>query len=186
VAVANCNHEVAVEGVVFIDPAQHESADRSTFDRDHPNDIGTTMFWAMRSLIRLQQHMTSVLERELRKHFEMNLTDFLMLKTLQMSDEGTRLLSRVAWHLLVHATTVTIATDRLEARGLLYRHAHPRDRRATCVTITEEGRFLVDSATDKLNSCGFGMPGTDAATARLLVEMLAPVRRTAGDLDRSH
>ncbi|MGV9862575.1 MarR family winged helix-turn-helix transcriptional regulator [Rhodococcus koreensis] len=180
------NLEVAVKEVVSAAPAQPETVDWLTFARDHRDDGNTTMFMAMRSVMRLQQHVTSVLERELKEHFGMNLTDFLMLKTLQMSDDGTRLLSRVAWHLLVHATTVTIATDRLEARGLLYRHTHPRDRRARCVTITEEGRAVVDSATEKLSGCGFGMTGLDAGTARTLVELLAPVRRSAGDLDRSH
>ena len=183
---ADHNPDVATEALTPAAPAQPESVDWLTFAREHHEGATTIMFVAMRSIMRLQQHMTSVLEHELKEHFEMNLTDYLMLKTLQMSDEGTRLLSRVAWHLLVHATTVTIATDRLEARGLLYRHAHPRDRRATCVTITEQGKAVVDSATEMLGRCGFGMPGLDADTARVLVELLAPVRRTAGDLDRSH
>jgi DNA-binding MarR family transcriptional regulator len=143
-------------------------------------------FLAMSSVLRLHQLMTSMLERELKQKFELNLTDYLMLKTLQMSDTGTRLLSRVAWHLLVHATTVTIATDRLESRGLLERHAHPRDRRATCVTITEEGRRVVDEATSALEGNCFGMPGLTPERARVLVELVAPIRKFAGDVDRAH
>ncbi|RZL85041.1 MAG: MarR family transcriptional regulator [Rhodococcus sp. (in: high G+C Gram-positive bacteria)] len=143
-------------------------------------------FLGMSSVLRLHQLMTSVLERELKKGFEMSLTDYLMLKTLQLSDTGTRLLSRVAWHLLVHATTVTIATDRLEARGLLTRQAHPNDRRATLVTITDEGRALVDEATAALSVVDFGLPGLTQDQAEALVEIVAPIRKAAGDLDRAH
>lgn len=143
-------------------------------------------FLAMSSVLRLHQLMTSVLEQELKKGFEMSLTDYLMLKTLQLSDTGTRLLSRVAWHLLVHATTVTIATDRLEARGLLTRQPHPKDRRATLVTITSEGRALVDEATAALGKADFGLPGLTPDQAEALVGIVAPIRKAAGDLDRAH
>lgn len=143
-------------------------------------------FLAMSSVLRLHQLMTSMLEQNLKQSFSLNLTDYLMLKTLQMSDTGTRLLSRVAWHLLVHATTVTLAADRLESRGLLIRRAHPRDRRATCVSITDEGHRLVDEATSALKESGFGMPGLSPEQARVLVELMAPIRKTAGDVDRTH
>ncbi|AII10929.1 MarR family winged helix-turn-helix transcriptional regulator [Rhodococcus opacus] len=148
---------------------------------DDPNP-----FLAMSSLMRTHQLMTSAIDTKLKKEFELSLTDYLMLKTLQLSDTGTRLLSRVAWHLLVHATTVTIATDRLENRGLLNRHAHPKDRRATYVTITDEGRRLVDTATAGLRDISYGLPGLDPVTAKALVDLLAPIRKAAGDLDRAH
>jgi DNA-binding MarR family transcriptional regulator len=153
---------------------------------EQQSDADPYPFLAMSSVLRLHQLMTSVLEQELKQGFEMSLTDYLMLKTLQMSDTGTRLLSRVAWHLLVHATTVTIATDRLEGRGLLVRQAHPRDRRATLVTITDEGRTLVDAATEALAKVDYGLPGLTAAQAKQLVEFIAPIRSAGGDQDRAH
>ncbi|MGH3629872.1 MAG: MarR family winged helix-turn-helix transcriptional regulator [Sciscionella sp.] len=153
---------------------------------EQQNDADPYPFLAMSSILRLHQLMTSVLDQELKQGFEMSLTDYLMLKTLQMSDTGTRLLSRVAWHLLVHATTVTIATDRLEARGLLVREAHPRDRRATLVTITDEGRELVNAATEALAKADYGLPGLTPEKATELVKFIAPIRRAAGDQDRAH
>ena len=143
-------------------------------------------FLAMSSVLRLHQLMTSIMETELKESFKLTLTDYLMLKTLELSDTGTRLLSRVAWNLLVHATTVTIITDRLEKRGLLAREAHPRDRRAIMVTITAEGRKLVAAATKALAKLDYGLPGLSAAKARKLVEFIAPLRRDAGDQDRVH
>lgn len=143
-------------------------------------------FLAMSSILRLHALMTSTMESVLKQSFKLGLTDYLMLKTLELSDTGTRLLSRVAWNLLVHATTVTIITDRLEKRGLLAREAHPSDRRATLVTISPEGRKLVAEATKALSEVDYGLTGLSSADAMALVEMLAHVRRGAGDQDRAH
>ena len=66
-----------------------------------------------------------------------SLTDYQILKALQLSETGTWLLSRMAWHLMVHATTVTLAVERLETKQLVKRLSHPHDRRATLVAITE-------------------------------------------------
>jgi DNA-binding MarR family transcriptional regulator len=143
-------------------------------------------FLAMSSVLRLHQLMTSTMETELKQSFKLTLTDYLMLKTLELSDTGTRLLSRVAWNLLVHATTVTLIADRLEKRGLLAREAHPHDRRAILVTITADGRKLVAAATKALAKLDYGLPGLSAAKAKQLVEFIAPLRRGAGDQDRVH
>ncbi|HUH88562.1 MAG TPA: MarR family transcriptional regulator [Pusillimonas sp.] len=42
------------------------------------------------------------------------------------------------------ASTTTGVIDRLEARGLLQRRPSPTDRRARCLTITEQGRRLLN------------------------------------------
>ncbi|NKQ54290.1 MarR family transcriptional regulator [Amycolatopsis sp. K13G38] len=139
----------------------------------------------MSSTLRLHRLMTDVVETELRA-FNLNLTDYLVLMTLELSENGTRLLSRLAWNLLVHATTITLATDRLENKGLLYRHAHPTDRRATCVTITDEGRDLTGKATAALKAVRFGLTGSTAAQQKRLLSVLAALRSAAGDVDRSH
>ena len=82
---------------------------------------------------------------------QVSLTDYQILKALQLSDSGTWLLSRMAWHLMVHATTVTLSVERLETKLLVKRHSHPHDRRATLVSITDEGRELADEATHALS-----------------------------------
>lgn len=142
-------------------------------------------FLAMSSALRFHRIMNEAVETEL-KNFGLNMTDYLLLMTLQLSENGTRLLSRLAWNLLVHATTVTLATDRLETKGLLYRHAHPTDRRATCVTITEEGHELTREATEALKSVKFGLTGSTASEQKRLLSVLAALRASAGDIDRAH
>lgn len=42
------------------------------------------------------------------------------------------------------ASTTTGVIDRLEARGLMLRQPSPTDRRARCLTVTDEGRRLLE------------------------------------------
>lgn len=144
---------------------------------------GEDAFVAMSSVLRFHRLMTVAVEEELKVH-KLNLTDYMLLMTLQLSKTGTRPISKLAKALLVHATTATLATDRLEARGLLSRKPHPSDRRATLVEISEEGRALVRAATAALNTLEFGLQGTSTEDRAELVEVLARLRAAAGDDDR--
>jgi DNA-binding MarR family transcriptional regulator len=103
--------------------------------------------------------MTATVDRQLKIGFQLRLIDYLVLTALQTSEARPYLLSEVARNLLVHATTVALATDRLVARGLVTRQGDPRDRRATLVTITAEGRALAAAATASLSRVDFGLPG---------------------------
>jgi DNA-binding MarR family transcriptional regulator len=137
-------------------------------------------FQALTSLLRFERIVADQVEAELKK-CGLNMTDYLMLMTLQLSESGTRLISSLARNLLVHATTATMATDRLESRSLLYRSPHPTDRRATCVTITDEGRETVNKATRGLSESGFGMPGTTQPMIDDLMNALTAMRDASGD-----
>jgi DNA-binding MarR family transcriptional regulator len=139
-------------------------------------------FIAMSSVLRLHRLMTDTVESKLRPQ-KLNLTDYMLLMTLQLSETGTRLISQLARSLMVHATTATLATDRLENRGLIKRSPHPTDRRATLVSITEEGRALVGEATDALRDSEFGLAGSTPDDQRELSDVLAKLRLAAGDTD---
>ena len=152
---------------------------------EQTSDADPHPFLAMSSILRVHALMTSTLEAEL-KNYDLALSDYLMLKTLELSDDGTRLLSRVARHLLVHPTTVTLISDRLEKRGLLKRQPHPHDRRATLVSITAKGRKVTAGATRALEEVDYGLPGLSPAKVRQLVTSLAFARNQAGDEDRVH
>jgi DNA-binding MarR family transcriptional regulator len=139
-------------------------------------------FIAMSSVLRFHRIMVDTVEGALRPH-KLNLTDYMLLMTLQLSETGTRLISQLARSLIVHATTATLATDRLEARGLITRNPHPTDRRAILVSITDPGRTLVGAATDSLRDCEFGFTGSTIDEQRELTEVLASLRLAAGDTD---
>lgn len=137
-------------------------------------------FLAVTSLLRYQRIVFESVESELRNH-GINMTDYLMLMTLQLSESGTRLISSLARNLLVHATTATLAVDRLEAKHLLKRSPHPSDRRATCITISEAGRTLIREATIGLGAIEFGMRGATEADVKDFTAMLTHLRGASRD-----
>jgi MarR family transcriptional regulator, organic hydroperoxide resistance regulator len=57
-----------------------------------------------------------------------------------LADGTPRTASELAKAVGSRPTTMTSVLDRLEARGLLARHAHPRDRRALQIGLTANGR----------------------------------------------
>lgn len=141
-------------------------------------------FLAMTSLLRYQRIMVDAVEAQLRT-YRLNLTDYLLLMTLQLSESGTRLISNLARSLMVHATTATLAIDRLENKRLLSRTAHPTDRRATCITITAAGRKLTHKATIGLGEVGFGLGSANSDDLKQLIDLLTELRAGAGDTGKS-
>lgn len=139
-------------------------------------------FLVFSSLLRYQRRAVTTVEQQLADH-NLKLTDYLLLMTLQLSGSGTRLISSLARNLMVHATTATLATDRLEARNLVKRSPHPTDRRAIRITITDEGRELVHAATNSLSSVQFGLSGASSESLEQLGLLLADLRTAAGDTE---
>ena len=137
-------------------------------------------FLALTSLLRYQRIVADEVETELKKH-GLNMTDYLLLMTLQLSEHGTRLISSLARNLMVHATTATLATDRLEARKLLERSPHPTDRRAPGVKSTSPGRTVVAGAPRALTAVGCGLPGSTPKDVTRLRDALTAMRQSAGD-----
>ncbi|HKV20265.1 MAG TPA: MarR family winged helix-turn-helix transcriptional regulator [Mycobacterium sp.] len=153
---------------------------------EQQTDDDPTGFLAMTSVLRLHHLMTTSVDRTLRAEAGISLTEFQILKAMELSETGTWLLSRMAWHLMVHATTVTLSVERLESKQLVKRVSHPSDRRASLIEITEDGRKLVDRATRALAAVDFGLPGLSASQARSMISAIARVRAVAGDEDRSY
>jgi DNA-binding MarR family transcriptional regulator len=139
-------------------------------------------FLAMSSLMRMHKLMTDALETQLRTH-ELNVIDYMLLMTLYLSETGTRLISQLARSLLIHATTATLATDRLESRELVARNRHPTDRRATLVSLTPAGRALATQVTADLSQINFGLPGSSLEDQRTVVAVLSRLRLAAGDTE---
>ena len=60
---------------------------------------------------------------------------------------------------MIHPTSVTNIVDRLEAQGFVRRVAHPTDRRTTLAEITDEGRAVVEEATEAVTTSTSASPG---------------------------
>ncbi len=144
----------------------------------------TDRFLAVTSLLRVHQLMTEAMTDAL-KEFDLTLNSYFLLLSVQLSDTGALLLGHIASRIMVHPTTVTLITDRLENQGLLVREPHPTDRRATYAKITPAGRALASEATRSLGKMKFGLPHLTKTGAKQLVALLRPVRAELGDTAES-
>ena len=132
------------------------------------------------SLMRAQQIVLSRLEDVVRP-LGLSYARYEVLMLLCFSRRGSLPLARIGERLQVHPASVTGAVAKLEAQGLLVREPHPDDRRAVVARITDEGRRAADAATAALNDGPFADVGLSDEAAEQLVDVIAELRRSAGD-----
>lgn len=135
----------------------------------------------MASLARTSRLMVSGIEQAL-KPYSLGYSQYLVLMTVLLSDEGERTLSQLSRHMLVHPTTVTILVDQLEKKGLVRRHPDPTDRRVTLARLTPAGKSLAKESTVTLIGESFGLPKLTKPKTRQLLDILAELRLGAGDV----
>ena len=75
---------------------------------------------------------------------EMCASDFAVLEALL--HKGPLPVNEIGKKVMLTSGSITVAVDRLEAKGLVERRAHGTDRRAKIVHLTKEGRKLITRA----------------------------------------
>ncbi|GAA2707243.1 MULTISPECIES: MarR family transcriptional regulator [Streptomyces] len=138
-------------------------------------DLDVSPMAVIGRLSRLHQLVTAELGRTFAAH-GLDRASFDVLATLRRSDPPHRLtpaaLMRSA---MVTSGAITQRLDRLQERGLVTRAPSPDDGRSVVVTLTDEGRALVDRA----------LPDHVATEERLLTALTGPERDAlAGALKR--
>ena len=136
---------------------------------------------AVTSIMRAQQILQGRVDQVLQP-FGLTFARYEVLMLLHFSSRGSMPLKNASQRLQVHHTSITNAVDRLEAARLVERRPHPRDGRATLVTITPPGRRTALAATRALNATVFAQPGLTPRDTKTLVNVLRELRRDAGDL----
>jgi DNA-binding MarR family transcriptional regulator len=135
---------------------------------------------AVTSVMRAQQILQSTVDAALKPH-GLTFARFEALVLLTFSRRGSLPMRVMGERLQLHPTSVTNIVDRLEAGGLVKRTPHPSDRRTTLVEITESGRTLTTSATTSVSEVNLGLRGLTERQTEQLTELLAKVRKAAGD-----
>lgn len=94
--------------------------------------------------------MTAVFDREVRAALGLSRVEFTMLMLIRDNPgcSGTRMAKALA----VTPSNVTMCMDRLEARGLIERHASTTDRRRTPLRLSAEGERLIDEASQRVQA----------------------------------
>lgn len=134
---------------------------------------------AVTSIMRAQQVMLARVERALRP-FQLSFARFELLRLLAFTREGRMPMSSAIARLQVHPTSVTNTVNRLVRDDLVMREPHPDDGRAAVLSLTDQGRALIEQATPTLNEVFTELGLSDPDTTDL-VRILARFRKEAGD-----
>lgn len=132
------------------------------------------------SVVRVQQLLMERIESVLRP-LDLTFARYEVLRLLSFA-HGAMPMTRLGSLLQVHPTSVTSAVDRLVRQGYAERLRREGDRRVVLASLTDAGREVVETATERLNSQVFEQPGLAADDVVRLTEMLAALRASAGDV----
>jgi DNA-binding MarR family transcriptional regulator len=134
------------------------------------------------SIMRLQQIFLARADAVLRPQ-GLTFARYEVLMLLSFSQEGALPLGKIGERLQVNPASVTNAVDRLEADGLVARQSNPDDGRGTLASLTAVGRRRAEQATSAMNEQVFSDVGLPGPTVRHLFDLLADLRRAAGDFE---
>src|ERR1700738_3166478 len=106
---------------------------------------------------------------------EMCGSDFAVLEAL--FHKGPLPVNEIGKKVLLTSGSITVAVDRLEAKGLVERRAHGTDRRARIVHLTKEGRKVIarvyaDHAADMERLASGSLTKQERKTLLLLLKKM--------------
>ncbi|GAA5174341.1 MarR family transcriptional regulator [Pseudonocardia eucalypti] len=137
-------------------------------------------FAAMAAVLRLEQLVGLALDRLVREH-GLSRTGYLILVTLYLREDRTLSMGQLSKRLLLHPTTVSLVTDKLQARELVVRSPHPTDRRTILAELTDEGARTLATVSEALGEVNYGLEGVSDRMAITLTEVIRQVRESMGD-----
>jgi DNA-binding MarR family transcriptional regulator len=135
---------------------------------------------AITSIMRAQQILIAKVDEAL-KPFDLTFARYEALVLLHFSRHGELPMGKMGDRLMLHPTSVTNIIDRLEQQELVQRTPHPTDRRTVLAQITEDGRQVVEKATEAVCSIRFGVDGLTDAELDQVTDLLRKLRIAAGD-----
>jgi DNA-binding MarR family transcriptional regulator len=135
---------------------------------------------ATTSIMRAQQIILATADEALRP-FDLTFARYEALVLLAFSRQGSLPLGKMGDRLMLHPTSVTNIVDRLEMQGLVRRVAHPTDRRTKLAEITDDGRRVVEKATESVSATSFGLGALDETELDTITDILRKMRVDAGD-----
>jgi DNA-binding MarR family transcriptional regulator len=141
---------------------------------------GVASMRAVTSIMRVQQLLLGQLDDLLKPH-GLTFARYEALVLLTFSRTGSLPLGRMGERLQVHPTSITSIVQRLVADGYVRRDPNPSDGRGVLASLTASGRTAVEAATADLVAADFGLGSLGSEELELVTDLLAPIRRGAGD-----
>jgi MarR family 2-MHQ and catechol resistance regulon transcriptional repressor len=81
------------------------------------------------------------IERDIRT-YGLNPTEFAVLELIY--NKGEQTVQKIGEKVLIASSSITYVVDKLEKKNLILRTPSPEDRRITFVSITDDGRKMMD------------------------------------------
>jgi len=131
------------------------------------------------SIARVHQLLMERIDAVLRP-LRLSFARYEVLRLLAFTRSGALPMTRLGSLLQVHPTSVTSAVDKLEEQGFCRRSRGESDKRIVLAEITDEGRAVVEEATEGLNEV-FATPGLSPVDVGALTALLDVLRAAAGD-----
>ncbi len=141
-----------------------------------------TWMAAATSIMRAQQLVLREVDEAL-KPFGLTFARYESLVLLYFSRSQALPLGKMGDRLMVHPASVTNAIDRLESDGLVRRVRHAEDKRMVLAELTDDGRRVVEEATEAVGKTRFGLGELSAAEADELTGLIALLRGRVGDFE---
>jgi DNA-binding MarR family transcriptional regulator len=135
---------------------------------------------AATSIMRAQQLVLREVDDALRP-FGLTFARYESLVLLYFSRSQALPLGKMGDRLMVHPASVTNAVDRLESDGLVRRVRHGEDKRMVLAELTDDGRRVVEAATEAVGRTRFGLGDMSAAEADQLTDLVGLLRQRVGD-----
>ena len=132
-------------------------------------------------LVRCETRLYNQFNDELRAEHGIVTSQFEFLRYIREHDDART--TDIAAEFAIGVGAVSKAMDRLEARGFVVRIPNPANRRSSILTLTDDGRTLIDGAANSFHSrlaeifAGIASPGQFAAAAALLASLRAALER---------
>ena len=127
-----------------------------------PRGLDATELGAYFALIEVSSLLRHTVELQLREAGDLSYVQFQLLARLGDSPEGSARMTDLADGVVYSRSGLTYQAQLLEQRGLVTRAPSPDDERGTTVTITAQGRAVLDTV----------FPGHVAVLTELLFEPL--------------
>jgi DNA-binding MarR family transcriptional regulator len=137
---------------------------------------------AATSIMRAQQIVLARVDEALRD-IGLTFARYEVLVLLSFTRRGCLPLGKMGERLMIHPTSVTNLVDRLENAGLVRRVQHPDDRRTTLAELTDDGRKLVQLATERVAHVHLGLEGLEERELDQLTRLIRKLRRHVDEFE---
>ena|SRR6266850_6482202 len=150
---------------------------KSAARRDKAADVSGTHLWLV--LMKAHRALGRLAVRSIGS-FEVGLSDFGIMELLL--HKGPQPVNEIGRRIALTSGAITTAVDRLEARGLVTREAHPGDRRARIVRLTAAGKKQAAKVFAGHKSAMDSAAGALSKSERAkLIRLLKKLGTSAGD-----